>query len=471
MSGTIDRIASGRYRLRMYVTGKQETIGFYDTEDEAQIAAQAHVKALDETAPDYEGLTLLRYGEAFLTAREKHHRVRDPETDRSRWNNHVKDDLVARVALKKLTSAHVSQWLRRLELKGLAPQTRRNCLNLVRSALAEALSEERVRANVALGLRVKGKSDFVWTYLTLPEQFALLDAMHAERMIVGFALGAGLRAGELVTLRLADVFADPGEERPRVIVRYGTAPDLPTKTGTVRSVPLFGIALLAMRQWLAELPVYCKDNPLGLAFPGQRGAFRSEDHVIKWKAWKAALRKAGITRRFRWHDLRHTCASSLVSGLWGRRWSLEEVKEMLGHTTITITQRYAHLAQGALELAAKGTEGRSSPQVNSSQRGYEWANDLAYDNLRKLLPELALSHPGESDPGPTVYENVALKGKAAGISSIDLSLTCPPSDAACEESGDSEPPLPRSRHRRAVTAPWVIEATRNLAFALARVAR
>ena len=43
----------------------------------------------------------------------------------------------------------------------------------------------------------------------------------------------------------------------------------------------------------------------------------------------------------RWHDLRHTCASSLVSGWLGRRWSLEETKEFMGHISRSSTERYA----------------------------------------------------------------------------------------------------------------------------------
>jgi integrase len=50
----------------------------------------------------------------------------------------------------------------------------------------------------------------------------------------------------------------------------------------------------------------------------------------------------------RFHDLRHTCASHLVSGTWGRAWRLEEVRDYLGHSNISVTQRYAHMSPHAM---------------------------------------------------------------------------------------------------------------------------
>ncbi len=52
-----------------------------------------------------------------------------------------------------------------------------------------------------------------------------------------------------------------------------------------------------------------------------------------------------VGRHVHWHLLRHTFASSLVAGWWGRRWSLEEVRQVMGHSSITVTERYAHLAR------------------------------------------------------------------------------------------------------------------------------
>ena len=57
----------------------------------------------------------------------------------------------------------------------------------------------------------------------------------------------------------------------------------------------------------------------------------------------------------RFHDLRHTCASHLLMGTWGRAWKIEEVCAFLGHSDITVTQRYAHLSPDHLNRAAAET--------------------------------------------------------------------------------------------------------------------
>ena len=147
------------------------------------------------------------------------------------------------------------------------------------------------------------------------------------------------------------------------------------------------------------MPSYAPRNPEKLAFPGHRGGRRGpgknfhttriiidkagNKKAVKVDVFREHLATAGIVaekrhdgRLPRWHDLRHTCGSSLVAGWWGRGWRLDEVRDLLGHSSITVTERYAHTAPTALRAAADQTgsgsgwtpEPRSEPTPRSPHR-------------------------------------------------------------------------------------------------------
>ena len=66
------------------------------------------------------------------------------------------------------------------------------------------------------------------------------------------------------------------------------------------------------------------------------------------KAWGRIKQRAGLDEGLRIHDLRHTFASTLV----GKGRSLHEVGTLLGHSQVSMTMRYAHLAPARLIEAA-----------------------------------------------------------------------------------------------------------------------
>jgi integrase len=140
--------------------------------------------------------------------------------------------------------------------------------------------------------------------------------------LVLLAVNTGLRRGELLQLRWRDLHL-----QRRILTVRGDGP----KTRQTRDVPLNSEATRVLKAWRPTVvePGWCvfggstESTPLG---------------AVK-KAWHGALQAAAVTS-FRFHDLRHTFASKLVmAGV-----DLNTVRELLGHKSLAMTLRYAHLA-------------------------------------------------------------------------------------------------------------------------------
>lgn len=185
--------------------------------------------------------------------------------------------------------------------------------------------EERLRA--ALDTRDESRRDGrrrfnAWRaergYKTLPEVQGYPDHITPITLL---ALNTGLRRGELLGLTWGDVdFAGA-----IVTVRGASA-----KTGLTRHVPLNTEAMTVLRAWQPE-----NAKADALVFPGPGGA-----PMFSLKtAWQKVATAAKLNA-FTFHDLRHTFASKLVqAGV-----DLNTVRELLGHSDIKMTLRYAHLA-------------------------------------------------------------------------------------------------------------------------------
>ncbi len=355
----IERSGTGtKLRVRAIVGGRRRTIATCETYEEAAIEEAKFYAAVTRDT----GETLAAFGDKVLDRRELGNAVRDPDTDRSRWDTHVAGDPLGEVPVREVRRRDVVEWLERVEAKPsprggrLSKQTAKNTLNLLRVVLRHAVDRAMLTENPAREVRVEQRAASAhvpWTFLTLDEQARLVAAAGEHGRIVAFAIGTGLRAGELCALRLCDVVTE-GDD-PHVVVRFGGPPREPTKTGQIRRVPLLTMALDAAR---AQVESAASPNVLGLLFPRPQGGYRDPAHVLRWDVWRAAWETAKIGRPLRWHDLRHTCASSLISGWWGRRWSLDEVQRVLGHASRSTTERYAHLCETAVAEAARETRAR-----------------------------------------------------------------------------------------------------------------
>ena len=156
-------------------------------------------------------------------------------------------------------------------------------------------------------------------YLTPAQVKRLAD--HADPVVadlIWFAALTGLRRGELLRLR-------PEQARDGVL-----ALDAVTKSGKPRGIPMPPAAAGIARRRL----------PWGLEYWELRDRFE-------------AARKAAGMPQVQFRDLRHTYASWLVQ----RGQSLGAVRELMGHSSATVTQRYAHLAPEHLRRAVSVLDG------------------------------------------------------------------------------------------------------------------
>jgi integrase/recombinase XerD len=88
-------------------------------------------------------------------------------------------------------------------------------------------------------------------------------------------------------------------------------------------------------------------NPNGFVFAKPNGFAYHED--VPTKAFKRACRKVGVDEKIHFHSLRHSFASFLVQ----KKVALYDVQKLLGHSSITTTEIYAHLNNDALKESVK----------------------------------------------------------------------------------------------------------------------
>lgn len=161
-----------------------------------------------------------------------------------------------------------------------------------------------------------------------PDLRAISFTDHLKPMIL-LALNTGVRRGELFNLKWTDVnFAT------KTITVVGAT----AKTSETRHIPTNKEALNTLEEWKKQ------GDGIGYVFSSQAGG-RMED--VK-SAWMKLLERAKVSG-FRWHDMRHDFASRLVmAGV-----PLNTVRDLLGHSDIKMTLRYAHLAPGTKAAAVE----------------------------------------------------------------------------------------------------------------------
>lgn len=252
----------------------------------------------------------------------------------------------------------------------IKPATVNRDLSRIRGALSRAVDWGMLEAHPLRTVKqAKGGDDSRVRYLSADEETALRSALvkreevrrasrgrhnawHAERGSKGhpvwpadgftdyllpmvlLALNTGMRRGELLGLEWASV----NLAGKLLTVTVGNA-----KSRKARHLPLNAEALDALTRWKKQA-----DKEARLVFPSPKTGARMGNINSSWEEVCAAADLSD----FRFHDLRHTFASRLVmAGV-----DLNTVRELLGHSDIRMTLRYAHLAPDKLADAVAKLE-------------------------------------------------------------------------------------------------------------------
>jgi integrase len=125
-------------------------------------------------------------------------------------------------------------------------------------------------------------------------------------------------------------------ERGRLLVRNGEG--FKTKSGQDRAVPLVGVAKRTLKD-LRDSQSH--DQPH--VFVGAQGRKLCPQYVSK--RFRHYRRMAGLPEEIHFHSLRHTCASWLAE----KGVPLPVIQRVLGHSTISMTLRYAHLSPDVVQ--------------------------------------------------------------------------------------------------------------------------
>jgi integrase len=300
---------------------------------------EAQLRSALSTSTDYSALspTLADFAVEWLTDRVV---VVNKPSDRVRKESILRVHLLPALGghrLDEITTRDIDAYVAdSLEL-GLKASTINRHLGVLSSLLRCAVEWRQLSA----------PPKFRWLK-TVPTEFDWLRPAEADRLLVSvahepkwlamftLALRTGLRRGELFALRWCDIdFDRKMVDVHRSLYRRRVTT---TKNHRRRSVPLTTDTLDALHHWRPA-------HGTGPVFPGSDGGYEPGPGRAN-RMLHRALDAVGI-RRIRVHDLRHSFASHLVL----RGVPLRVIQRLLGHHSITQTERYAHVADESLTAA------------------------------------------------------------------------------------------------------------------------
>lgn len=237
------------------------------------------------------------------------------------------------IAPEKLTDEHIAEFQTYLvKEKKVSTSSQNQYINAIKFYFEKVLGRDKGYYHIERPI----KEFKLPKVLTEKEVTAILNAVHnlKHKAMLLMVYSAGLRAGELINLRIGDIDG----EQMRVFVRGG-------KGKKDRVTILSQKALDVLRQY------FKKYRPQEFLFEGQNGG-RYSDSSLR-KVFTSVLKDARIEKKVTLHSLRHSFATHLLE----KGVDLRYIQVLLGHNSSQTTEIYTHITH-------KGWEKIQSPLDN-----------------------------------------------------------------------------------------------------------
>jgi len=279
------------------------------------------------------------------------HTCRAYEKDLEEFENFLKSSGIYLSAMQDIEMEKVDRLAIRRYLSFLHRKNKKSSIarkiSTLRSFFKYLVREQLATSNPAKSVSTPKVEKPLPTTLTVDEAFRLMETPVGksrndwrtdtrprvekkglrDRAILELLYSSGIRVGELVGLNLNQLDLDLG-----IVKVMG-------KGRKERIVPVGSKAVEALKAYLEKRGILGGEEPLFLNSGGGRLTARSVGRLIK-----KYTKRSGIFRRVSPHTLRHSFATHLLDA--GA--DIREIQEMLGHASLSTTQRYIHLSPGKL---------------------------------------------------------------------------------------------------------------------------
>lgn len=334
------------------VAGRQ--VSFYAPTKTAAlaIARQARADAERGTAQPSAAVTVAEYLDVWLARVRPTIRARTYDDYAQITRAYIVPN-IGRVRLASLTPGQVTSMLARVVAAGRTEGRAKRVRVVLSSALHAAQMDVGLSRNVASLARLP-KSDqpaFVPEVVTPDQARAIAAAFAGSRLepLVLFSIATGVRLGELLALRWQDVDLDARvvsirhsvdvQEGRRVLARPKT--DAAQRTIALGELALHALELRRVQEGYDRQLAGPTWRELDLIFASPTGGIRDRSPV--YHTFRHRLERSGL-QPIRWHALRRVFAAILQD----QGVPLERVRDLLGHSTLRVTEHYAYTMPGRM---------------------------------------------------------------------------------------------------------------------------